>query len=66
MALKTITVKASATLATGTEFKEYEYPKVNELLADGWQIKELHQLTTNVNTGFIFLTFILYKQDHLV
>jgi hypothetical protein len=58
---KTITIKASATLATSTEFKEYEYPKLNELLNDGWKIKEIYQATTNQNVGFLFLTFVLQK-----
>lgn len=58
---KTITVKASATLAAGAEFKEYEYPMVNQLLNDGWLIKDVYQSTTNQNVGFIFLTFVLFK-----
>jgi hypothetical protein len=62
MKQKTITVKASATLAQGSEFKEYEYPKLNELLNDGWAIKEVYQATTNQNVGFLFLTFVLYKE----
>lgn len=58
---KIITVKASATLASESEFKEYEYPKLNGLLNDGWKIREVITSTTNVNVGFIFLTFILQK-----
>lgn len=56
---KTITVKASATITSGTEFKEYEYPILNKYLDEGWKIKEIHQSTTNQNVGFLFLTFIL-------
>lgn len=59
---KTITVKASATLAAGSEFKEYEYPQLNGLLNGGWKIREVITSTTNVNVGFIFLTFILQKE----
>lgn len=58
---KTITVKASATLETGSEFKEYEYPQLNELLNEGWKIREVITAITNVNVGFVFLTFILQK-----
>lgn len=56
---KTITIKASATIQTGTEFKEYEYPILNNYLDQGWKIKEIYQSTTNQNVGFIFLTFVL-------
>ncbi len=58
---KTITIKASATLAAGSEFMEYEYPKLNELLNDGWKIREVVTAITNVNVGFVFLTFVLQK-----
>ena len=62
MTHKTITVKASATLASGAEFKEYEYPIVSQLLNDGWFVKDVFQSTTNQNVGFVFFTFVLVKQ----
>jgi hypothetical protein len=34
---------------------------VNQLLNDGWFIKDVHQSTTNQNFGFVFLTFVLIK-----
>ena len=58
---KSITVKASATLAQGHEYKEYEYPVLNKYLDEGWIIKEIFQATTNQNVGFLFLTFVLVK-----
>lgn len=62
---KTITVKASAILAPGTEFKEYEYPMINQFLNKGWLIKDVLQSTTNQNVGFVFLTFVLFKQAEI-
>lgn len=60
---KSITIKASATLPSGSEFKEYEYPILNEYLNNGWTIHEIHQTTTNTNVGFLFLTFILFNKN---
>lgn len=56
---KTITVKASAMLEASSEFKEFEYPKLNQLLNEGWKIREVIATATNVNVGFVFLTFVL-------
>lgn len=58
---KTITVKIVSILPRGTEYDEYEFPKLSEYLNDGWKITDVHSATTSVNTGFIFLTFILQK-----
>lgn len=60
---KSITVKAAATLQQEQEFKEYEYPILNEYLNKGWSIHEIHQATTNTNVGFLFLTFILFNKN---
>lgn len=62
MQYKTITVQISSTMKSGTEFKEYEFPKVNEYLEDKWMIKEVIPSTTNQNVGFLYLTYILRKE----
>lgn len=40
---------------------EYEFPKLNKHLDDGWKVDEVYQSTTNVNVGFLFITFLLKK-----
>lgn len=61
MKQKTITVKVLATMEKGNEFLEYEFPKLNEYLNDGWIIKDVFQTATNTNVAFLFLTFVIYK-----
>jgi len=61
MKQKTITVKAAATIATGTKYQEFEWPEVNKALEDGWLIKEVIHTPTNTNVAFVFITYILFK-----
>ncbi|MDY8137507.1 hypothetical protein [Aquimarina sp. 2201CG5-10] len=61
MKYKTVTVQVSSTMSRDLDFKEYEFPKVNEYLETDWMIKEVIPSTTNQNVGFLYLTFILKK-----
>lgn len=58
---KTITIKASALIPTGTYFVEFEWPEVKKALEDGWLIKDVVHTPTNTNVAFVFITYILYK-----
>ncbi|WP_405199111.1 hypothetical protein [Christiangramia sp. LLG6405-1] len=62
MQYRTLTVKMSSIMDRETEYKEFQFPKLNELLEAGWGIKEIIPATTNQNVGFVFLTYILCQQ----
>ncbi|MEQ8422163.1 MAG: hypothetical protein RIB64_19305 [Arenibacter algicola] len=61
MKYKTLTVQVASTMGRDFDFKEYEFPKINEYLENDWMIKEVIPSTTNQNVGFLYLTFILNK-----
>jgi hypothetical protein len=61
MNTRIITIKLVATLDGKLDFKEYQFPELTKLLESGWNIRKVHQATTNENVGFLFLTFELEK-----
>lgn len=61
--LKTITVKAKSTESVSSEFTEYEYPLINKYFNEGWGLISTHFNTTEQNVGFLFITFIIYKDE---
>jgi len=58
---KIITIQVKSTLEVELDYKEFEFPLLNQYLDQDWEIRQIHQNTTNTNVGFIYLTFHLQK-----
>ena len=60
---KSITVQVASKMHTTLSYVEYEFPILNKYLTSGWTIKAVHQIATNINVGFVYLTFELYLRE---